>query len=495
MLLSIDPFEVNLKSPHEVTFLEWYNNNKGKTKELILCGYFCIQYGVVEYIHNTLASTSNEREAGYRKQLEDKDAHLAQITAQMQEAIKLQVQSQLTFYQSQNTTLQENIAKQKDIYEAQIAEMKGNFQQQVQSQLAFYQHQNNTLQDNIGKQRQFYETQLSELKTCVTTDLTERYEATIADLRQQLASIKTHTVTELSDKFAKDLEIERYRILDENQRKTHEETSRIMLECERYRTLYSETRARCDTILESMNTNLAQQQLQYLKEEHDRAIQELSVLKKTNMAKGNKGEHIISSSLREHFSQCSVEDTSKVSHAGDIRMTFPDGGIIMIESKYKESGVAKSDITKFQNDVAKMASSDPSAFHGAVLVSICSRNIPSKGDMHFELWENKPVLYLGYSDQEEFAKWFPYSMQLFVNIARCQAVFFKNSNSIDDMMKCLMPLFEKLKKLKMNVNKLKANVTDLENSVTDILSDSEEICNLLNLVGVMPKKRATRKKA
>lgn len=547
MLLNLSDVELDLSNSFEVDFADWYTNERGQTKELLLCGYFCTRYGVMQYLRSTIATDSSDLIHTLQKETEEKENKLIELTKRMNDMIQQQVQMQTAFYQSANQSLENNLTSQRGMYESQIRDLKDQLQnieamvtmqlkkeieerdtrlitmseqmsdiinQKVHMQIAFYQEANKTLESNLSNQRTMYESKINELQNTmklseglITSQLTERfarekecmqsmfssleasiekqkqydavqwneekqnYERCIQGLREEITNIKQHVSIEFQEKHVKDVELERYRL----QTQFKEEMNKILVESEKFKTLYYEEITKGRELVTNIHTNAAQHELQVLKDQHQKALQEIAILKKMNSAKGNKGEHIIASALRSIYPNTLVDDTSKLSHAGDIRMTFPDGTFVIIESKYKESGVARTDIVKFQRDVEELSKKEGENFHGAVLVSMCSKNIPTKGDMQFEMWAGKPVLYLGYSDEEEFGKWFGHTMNLFTSTAKCQAFYLRQNNVFQELLEKITPFFEKMRKLKTSVGRVKASIIEMEETVVELSKDADVI--------------------
>jgi hypothetical protein len=140
---------------------------------------------------------------------------------------------------------------------------------------------------------------------------------------------------------------------------------------------------------------------------------ELKLMKSTNAAKGVIGENMIIEILKNMYPDAELNSTRKVAHECDIQMRSRDGDLVVFESKYK-SAIDKNDVNKFVNDVKGMGDT----VTGGIFISILSRNIPGKGNISMEFMKDTgtPIIYMGFSNEQEFNMLFPFYVQSFIRV-------------------------------------------------------------------------------
>ena len=122
--------------------------------------------------------------------------------------------------------------------------------------------------------------------------------------------------------------------------------------------------------------------------------EEIKTLKNTNHVKCFLGENLVQTQLANWYPADAIEHTGKTAHEGDIHWTY-DKKIILIECKYKKQ-IQKIDVDKFYADMKK------TKYAGGIFISIVTPNIPTKGDSCIELLDNMPIMFLGFSSEEDF---------------------------------------------------------------------------------------------
>ena len=243
----------------------------------------------------------------------------------------------------------------------------------------------------------------------------------------------------------------RYKMLLENKRESEEELririeNMTRLQCEqetiKFKTLYEELKAKNEVDVEK-------------EKRIDELEREVSILKKTNFAKGNKGEHLILNYLQKRFPLFEYKDCSKEKHSGDIHMIKVDncGDFIMIESKYKET-ISKQDVDKFYSDIEHLEKTGR-GLTGAIFVSLMTKNIPHIGEMRIEIVKGVPILFIGFNGEEEFEQWFDRYIALICELASYGKKCRLNENNVDDIMRKISPLLDNVKMLKNNIEKMR----------------------------------------
>lgn len=121
---------------------------------------------------------------------------------------------------------------------------------------------------------------------------------------------------------------------------------------------------------------------------------ELNIFKNTNQYKGAIGEKTIKDILSKEFTNYEIKDTSGSTSMSDIHLINKYGDIIAIECKNKAI-ITPQDIEKSLIDIKALKDKFQDKFQGYLFVSIRSKNIPKKGDLHYEIVESRPVIWYG----------------------------------------------------------------------------------------------------
>jgi len=211
---------------------------------------------------------------------------------------------------------------------------------------------------------------------------------------------------------------------------------------------------------------------------------ELATLKSCNFVKGVTGESLIINFLRETYPKNIVKNTGKTAHEGDIQMIdVKDDTLIMIESKYKQA-IDKNDVEKFCRDISTVAQKDGSTqCIGGLFVSLLTRNIPGKGDAYFEMIGNVPVMYVGFSNTDEFNVFFKKYFDMFNELCRFYQQQGSKKSSVDDMLEDMNFYFNMLIKNKTRIEDFKANcLSKLSKFVTDVETDNKLILSRIEQV-------------
>jgi hypothetical protein len=204
---------------------------------------------------------------------------------------------------------------------------------------------------------------------------------------------------------------------------------------------------------------------------------ELSTLKTCNFVKGTTGENIIMNFLKEHYPKYEVKHTGKVAHEADIHLLdSKQETLVLVESKYKQ-GIDRNDVDKFCRDVSNVAGKDSNVqCVGGVFVSLLTRNIPTKGEAHFEVIGNVPVMYVGFSNTEEFNVYFRKYMDMFMSLCDFHRAQGTKQSTLGDFLDEMNFYFNMLVKNKSRIDDFKTNcVAKINKFVTDIEGDNKTI--------------------
>jgi hypothetical protein len=221
---------------------------------------------------------------------------------------------------------------------------------------------------------------------------------------------------------------------------------------------------------------------------------ELRTLKTCNFVKGITGENIILSFLRENYTKHEVVHTGKAAHEGDMQFIDPiDNTITVIESKYKQT-ISKDDVDKFCRDVSHVSQKDGGTkCVGGVFVSLLTRNIPGKGDIHFETIANVPVMYVGFGHPDEFNISFKRYFEMFMSMCKYHKTQDAKQTSLTEFMEELNFYFNMLMKNKTRIEEFKTNcLLKMNKFVTDTETDNKLI--LSRVEGILQKNNGLKYK-
>jgi len=108
---------------------------------------------------------------------------------------------------------------------------------------------------------------------------------------------------------------------------------------------------------------------------------------------------------------------------------------------------------------------------GAVFVSMCTRNIPHKGNMHIENIAGVPAMYIGFNSQDEFEGIFGQYVRMFVGM--CEINKTDDSESCDKDNK-ITGMLEDFKFLHSMFIKNKKRLDDIKSKFIKYTQDVEQ---------------------
>lgn len=186
--------------------------------------------------------------------------------------------------------------------------------------------------------------------------------------------------------------------------------------------------------LDALYKSVYEDSVQKLRSELREKECEINLLKNTNTVKGQLGESSIISSLRSIFTDATIENTGKTAHMCDVHMELGGNrGKYVFESKFKAC-IEKRDLDKFARDIEEMKHD----IVGGIFVSLCTRNIPHKGEAHFEYIGGVPVLYIGFDRDDDFERLFPQYVKMFVEVCETYKEGESSKNDVEERMQVLM---------------------------------------------------------
>ena len=120
---------------------------------------------------------------------------------------------------------------------------------------------------------------------------------------------------------------------------------------------------------------------------------------KYSCSKGSHGENIVIDILIDKFTNCLVENMTKIPHSGDVQITFPSGNKLIVEVKNYNKTIDQEQIDKLKFDMKF------NNIKGALFVSLNSGIV---GKKKFELE------FFKHNMDDCFILYLPYSMHKFI---------------------------------------------------------------------------------
>lgn len=455
-------FRVDLNNAFEQGFIAWIQRldseavekKNQRIKEAVMTGYFIVENGINAYYKQYYekdfkALCEDEMNARIIRAVEEKDILLKQMRTNL-EVVSDDSEKRVDMLAKANAELQGKVA-------TLLQQMQHEREEAKKEALGFY---------SLKSQK---EMELIELdNTARVKDLQYKLERALGELdilksnnQHELESFKQKDYKYMEDKYQSELQS-----LKDVTMKMDEQVSY-------FKGLVEEK----DALLKDAYKNDIKERIHGLEVMLQQKDAELSTLKTCNFVKGFTGENIILSFLRENYPKHDIHHTGKVAHEGDIQMIDPkDDSLIVIESKYKQA-IDKNDVEKFCRDVSTVCQKEGAAqCVGGIFVSLLTRNIPGKGDAHFEMIGHVPVMYVGFSSIDEFNVYFKKYTEMFLSLC----VFYKaqgaKRSDIGDFIEEMNFYFNMLVKNKSRVEDFKTNcLSKLNKFVGDIESDNKMI--------------------
>lgn len=448
---------LDIDSDFEKAFLSWLNdlNNspdtkKQRVKDAVLTGYFIVERGINEYYKRYFEKDFKsicelELQERVAKVTEERDVVVRKMNATLDSAF-MDHERKLEMMTKSNLDLQQQIVKMQEDRELLKQETMHFYDSKAKKEIELIQLDNEARVKDL------------EYKLQRAREETDTYKVSSETI---LDTYKERDVKYMQDKY--DGEI-----------RAIKDQCKVMEE----QVLYFKTLAADkDMLLREAFKNDTQERIHSLETLVQQKDAELSTLKTCNFVKGFTGENIILSFLREHYSKHDIFHTGKVAHEGDIQMIdTTDDSLIVVESKYKQA-IDKNDVEKFCRDVSNVCQKEGAAqCVGGIFVSLLTRNIPGKGDAHFEMIGHVPVMYVGFSNINEFNVYFKKYMEMFLTLSKFYKAQGAKRSDVGDFIDEMNFYFNMLIKNKTRIEDFKTNcLTKLNKFVGDIESDNKMI--------------------
>lgn len=445
--------KVVLDSSHQIDcdFLKWYTecqktHQENKIKDAILTGYFITNQGIHEYY-----------KLKFEKELQDiceKDLlnKITQIEIEKKDIINKHKED-LSLYEAKinnikkiNDELVNTIdslnARFKTEKDATIKELESYYETKKQKEISLLEIEKNTICNNL-------EYQIINLKNEILT------------LKQTQQERQNDIINTITQKH----EAEKQSLCDKN----------IMIEQQLH--YFKSLSEQKDNQLQDAFKSETKDKILQLEKTIQQKETEIVTLKTCNFVKGATGENAIINMLREYYPKHTIHHTGKTAHEGDIQVIDnTDNSLIVIESKYKQN-IDRNDVEKFCRDVSIVCQKEGTInCVGGLFVSLLTRNIPTKGDAYFEMIGNVPVMYVGFSNLDEFNIYFKKYFDMFNEVCKFYQQQGIQKSSVDEVLEEMNFYFNLLIKNKTRIEDFKNNcLSKINKFITDIETDNKVI--------------------
>lgn len=446
----------DINKPQEASLFTWLSQldvdvKQQRIKDALLTGYYVMESGITEYYQHLY------------------DHHLKEICEKDMMTKLCNVEQEKNDITAK--LMCEKEALQND-YEGRL-NMFARLNRELQERLEWFSKENLRIKEETVA---YYEDKMN--KQIALTDIENKTK------HQELVSLVSRLQDEL--KSVRDEESVKYRMeIDMLKSQYHNEKQ----ETEYFKKLMEEK----DIQLKDAFKNETKERILNLEAIIQQKDAELATLKTCNFVKGMTGENLLMNFFREQYPKLMINHTGKTAHEGDIQLvdTMQDT-IIVIESKYKQS-IDRNDVEKFCRDVSNVSQKDTTSTQciGGLFVSLLTRNIPGKGDAYFEMIGNVPVMYVGFSNTEEFSVYFKRYVDMYFELCK----FFKQQgaqkSSVNEVLEEVGFYFNMLVKNKTRIEDFKTNcLNKLNKFVTDIETDNKLLINRVE--GVLKKNNSLK---
>jgi hypothetical protein len=193
---------------------------------------------------------------------------------------------------------------------------------------------------------------------------------------------------------------------------------------------------------------------------------ELNVFKNTNTYKGAIGERKIQDILKESFLGYEIKDMSATGSMSDIHLIDKDGNFIAIECKNK-STIITTDVDKSLNDIKVLKDKFTHKFLGYFFVSMRSNNIPKKGDLYYEIIEDRPVIWYATNELQ------PNELVNLIKLLLLQKYDLKEELDTSILMQKLNCYMTKISENKKYITNLNTNLETMKSNVSILQKNND----------------------
>lgn len=476
----------NVEDAIERKMMNWSGKNRAMIKDTLMLGYSCFAHGARTFYEETYAkgqdTTYQQRVEELKQRVEAAEREKDAMRAGMDAIVKDRLALELAACEAEKRALNARLdAMTKDIEGERVA--------------------------GEAKVRRVEEEAKADRQRAIDLEVGRRE----AEIRKGLEATCVELTKALHEKELGALKLE-----NKLREEVANELGGLKGECAKFQQMYEDAKR----LLEERVGGVVERSYEGQMADLRRAVEEremaLALLRKSNAGKGVIGEGALSAYLRRHFNEWEVVDKGKVKHSCDLWMRRPDGKYIAIESKYKET-VTRADGDKFTGDVDYMACTEGETFLAALFVSIRTRNIPGKGELHIEFRKGRPVMYVGLDGEDELhnSDFLKQCVVLLCKIAEYQMSLEKQENDAQRVLERMKPLLGNVTAMRKGMEHVKAankkildSVSDMEKEVNEVFAVIHEmVCHLpdvmdesgmpaMSAMSAMPgsKKRAVAKR-
>lgn len=467
MKVNLSPIAIDVNCEYEKNFAEWYSNNRGMTKDVVMLGYAAFVHGAGRHYQEVYARAQGGA-------WQEKVSAMEREKRELVESVEEGMRKRLASGEAEIRRLTEEVGE----LSRRVAVVREHGMRELEEERA-------RMKERTERVEAEYRERLAATQEALKALKAEQRECTDSEVARQMRE-----AAHAREVLCKDHERALVELRARLEREFKEGAAREAAEVGKWRAMYEETRRALEERLDGVVRAGYEGRLAELVRALDERERELAVLKKSNAGKGAMGEAAISKYLREWFTGCEVADVGKVKHSCDIHVRWPDGRFVAVESKYKET-ITKADVEKFISDVEYLRGTCGGAFRGALFVSVKTRNIPGKGDLFLDFRGGKPLMYVGLSGEEGLDKadgFLKQCVSLLVMMSDYVGGLEKQENDVQEMMRKIAPLLNNIARVRKSMLVVKESNKKILDSVTDMEKEVGEMFERIHgLVGHMDK--------
>jgi hypothetical protein len=293
MHVTLDNFEIDPSDPHDNDFIKWYDANRHLTKHMVRVGYYVIRDGIEGCIRRDAFDIEKEIETLKRRHDEELINEKAKHARIIRETHAIYEDTLKQIKESVNVADVRHIMEQE--YASRMALASLQAEQEIEKK---YTRELFELRESSHNYKRMYD------------DMLSKYEEIKCESIKHEENIKTRLQSEHDSKVALAVLKAEKEIMD----KINDTLVTIKAEADKYKALYLDVKCRYDEGLQNLVDNEKDRKILELESTVACNERELCILKKTNFAKGNKGESLILNFLRDSFPQYEYHDVSKEKH-------------------------------------------------------------------------------------------------------------------------------------------------------------------------------------
>jgi hypothetical protein len=253
-------------------------------------------------------------------------------------------------------------------------------------------------------------------------------------------------------------------------------TERLKVELGKYQQLYADAKEALARMLDDTISKSHDVQKETFRKRIAQLELEIELFKNSNAGKCNAGEFAIATWLVEMFPSYEVIDASRTPNACDLHVKTDEAGMFFAVEVKNKARIASEDIKKFARDVEAMAETHANAFRGAVFVSLRTKNIPTKGTLKFEVYKDRPILYIAIQGDhhqkiEEEKKVLEGCLKMMFQMCSCT----QNESKLREAYARIEPMCIRLDKMRRDIERVRDSAKEIVKMTATMHADASEI--------------------